>query len=190
MRENKRNHLVTIGIRGLHIKYYEKCLTQQNKKTPLLTCCCSLPLAALHPTKAVKSTFFFPCFLPRTTLNWKVSNTNLKKEWKLNKYSPIMNIRSAAFAVVNFDGKQAEEKEETGHSKTDFVHRRVSHQLLTHLTRLNALAHLFIEGKLENETHYRLLAHRAPHNYTFISWCTTDFSLLHLTLTAFVDTFC
>lgn len=79
MRENKRNHLVTIGIRGLHIKYYEKCLTQQNKKTPLLTCCCSLPLAALHPTKAVKSTFFFPCFLPRTTLNWKVSNTNLKK---------------------------------------------------------------------------------------------------------------
>lgn len=59
MRENKRNHLVTIGIRGLQIKYYEKCLTQQNKKTPLLTCCCSLPLAALHPTKAVKSTFFF-----------------------------------------------------------------------------------------------------------------------------------
>jgi len=68
-----------------------------------------------------------------------------------------MNICSAAFAVVNFDGKQAEEKEETGHSKTDFVHRRVSHQLLTHLTCLNAFAHLLIEGKLKNKTRYKLL---------------------------------
>lgn len=59
MRENKRNHLVTIAIRGLQIKYYEKCLTQKDKKPSLLIDCYSLPLTALYPTKVVKSIFFF-----------------------------------------------------------------------------------------------------------------------------------
>lgn len=68
-----------------------------------------------------------------------------------------MNISSAAFAVVNFDGEQAEEKEEAGHSKADFVHCRVSHQLLAHFTCLNSLAHLLIERNLKNKTHDKLL---------------------------------
>lgn len=68
-----------------------------------------------------------------------------------------MNVRSAAFAAVNFDGEQEEQKEETGHSKTDFVHCRVSHQLLAHLTRLNTLAHLLVEGNLKSTTRYKPL---------------------------------
>lgn len=63
-----------------------------------------------------------------------------------------MNVCSAAFAAVNFDGEQEEQKEETGHSKTDFVHCRVSHQLLTHFTRLKTLAHLLVEGYLKSTT--------------------------------------
>lgn len=68
-----------------------------------------------------------------------------------------MNVCSAAFAAVNFDGEQGEQKEEAGHSKTDFVHRRVSHQLLAHLTRLNTLAHLLVEGNLKSTTCYKPL---------------------------------
>lgn len=68
-----------------------------------------------------------------------------------------MNVCSAAFAAVNFDSEQEEQKEETGHSKTDFVHCRVSHQLLTHLARLNTLAQLLVEGNLKSITHYKPL---------------------------------
>lgn len=73
-----------------------------------------------------------------------------------------MNISSAAFAVVNFDGEQAEEKEEAGHSKADFVHCRVSHQLLAHFTCLNSLAHLLIEGN----ACFHLVSYRRRHHDT------------------------
>lgn len=76
---------------------------------------------------------------------------------QVNEYSPIMNVCTAAFAAVNFNGEQEEQKEETGHSKTDFVHCRVSHQLLAHLTRLNTFAHLLVEGNLESTTYDKLL---------------------------------
>lgn len=54
-----------------------------------------------------------------------------------------MNVGSTAFAVVDIQGQEAEEEEETGHSKTDSVYCRIPHQLLTGVTSFNAFTDIF-----------------------------------------------
>lgn len=54
-----------------------------------------------------------------------------------------MNIGSTTFTVVDFQGQEAEYKEETGHSKTDSIYRRIPHQLLTGVASFNAFTHIF-----------------------------------------------
>ena len=54
-----------------------------------------------------------------------------------------MNVGSTAFTVVDIQGQEAEDEEETGHSKTDSVYCRISHQLLTGVTSFNAFTNIF-----------------------------------------------
>ena len=57
--------------------------------------------------------------------------------------SPVVNVGSTAFTVVDVQGQKAEEEEETGHSKTDSVYCRIPHQLLTGVTSFNAFTDIF-----------------------------------------------
>lgn len=54
-----------------------------------------------------------------------------------------MNVGSTAFTVVDIQGQEAEDEEETGHSKTDSVYCRIPHQLLTGVTSFNAFTNIF-----------------------------------------------
>lgn len=59
-----------------------------------------------------------------------------------------MNIGPAAFTVVDLEGDEAENEEETGHSKADAVHGGVAYQLLTVFASLNASTDIFKVGDL------------------------------------------
>lgn len=54
-----------------------------------------------------------------------------------------MNVGSTAFTVVDIQGQEAEDEEETGHSKTDSVYCRIPHQLLTGVASFNAFTNIF-----------------------------------------------
>lgn len=60
-------------------------------------------------------------------------------------------MRSTTFAAIDFQGQEAEDEEETGHSKTDSVHCRIPHQLLTGVTSFNAFTDIFIKWNLRKE---------------------------------------
>ena len=65
--------------------------------------------------------------------------------------SPVVNIGSEAFAVADIEGQEAEDKEETGHSKTDSIHRRIPHQLLTGVASFNAFTDVFVKRTLRKK---------------------------------------
>lgn len=58
---------------------------------------------------------------------------------------------STAFAVVDIDGQEEEDEKETGHSKTDSIHRRITHQLLTGVTSFNAFTNIFEKRNLRKK---------------------------------------
>lgn len=68
-----------------------------------------------------------------------------------------MNIGSTTFTVVDFQGQEAEYKEETGHSKTDSIYRRIPHQLLTGVASFNAFTHIFEKRDLKKKRKSNLL---------------------------------
>lgn len=71
-----------------------------------------------------------------------------------------MNVGSATFTVVDFQGQQAEDKEETGHSKTDSIHCRIAHQLLAGIASFNTFTNVFKKG----DTLPHLVGHGVGHH--------------------------
>jgi len=71
-----------------------------------------------------------------------------------------VNVRSTAFAAVDFQGQEAEDEEETGHSKTDSIHCRIPHQLLTGVTSFNAFTNIFVK----RNTLFHLVSHGPGHH--------------------------
>lgn len=62
-----------------------------------------------------------------------------------------MNMSSTTLAAVDIQGQEAEDEEETGHSKADSIHRRIPHQLLTSVTSFNAFTNIFVKWNLRKE---------------------------------------
>lgn len=67
-----------------------------------------------------------------------------------------MDVGPATFAVVDLQGQQAEDEEETSHPKADFIDRRVPHQGLAGVPSFNACTEIFKKRNLREKEREKL----------------------------------